>query len=167
MVPRPELLRNEERAESKKLWEYKNAVISEVRNFLGMLVNLVTERSWCGWATLLPSSLSCASGLEGLPSACRVSHQRGATVHMLRKTRSQETASSNRGPHMSIPDLRRPLPPCGSALNTPGQRTKCRIMLMTHTWEINKQKFRSETGMRRLFFGLLIVQVGTEMGPRD
>ncbi|XP_005632695.1 probable leucine--tRNA ligase, mitochondrial isoform X1 [Canis lupus familiaris] len=30
MVPRPELLRNEERAESKKLWEYKNAVISEV-----------------------------------------------------------------------------------------------------------------------------------------
>lgn len=31
-VPRPQLLSNKEKAEAKKLWEYKNSVISQVRD---------------------------------------------------------------------------------------------------------------------------------------
>lgn len=34
-VPRPQLLSNEEKAEATKLWEYKNTVISQVRDFPG------------------------------------------------------------------------------------------------------------------------------------
>ena len=43
-LPRPQVLSKEERAEGRKLWEHKNSVISEVRNFPGMLVRSGQER---------------------------------------------------------------------------------------------------------------------------
>lgn len=43
-VPRPQLLSDKEQAEAKKLWEYKNSVISQVR-LQGTLVRSVTGHS--------------------------------------------------------------------------------------------------------------------------
>lgn len=57
MAPQPQLLSDKERAESRRLWEYKNSVISEVRSFLGVLVSSVTELAWSRWTGLPLSSL--------------------------------------------------------------------------------------------------------------
>ncbi|KAL0599754.1 putative leucine--tRNA ligase, mitochondrial [Plecturocebus cupreus] len=43
--PQPQLLSNKEKAEARKLWEYKNSVISQVRNSPVLVVNSVTEHS--------------------------------------------------------------------------------------------------------------------------
>lgn len=36
-VPRPQRLSSEERAEARKLWAFKNTIISQVRDFAGTL----------------------------------------------------------------------------------------------------------------------------------
>ena len=48
-VPRPQLLSDKEKAEARRLWEYKNSVISQVRTLPGTLVDSVTEPLWSVW----------------------------------------------------------------------------------------------------------------------
>ena len=48
-APRPQLLSDKDKTEARRLWEYKNSVISQVRTLPGTLVDSVTEPSWSVW----------------------------------------------------------------------------------------------------------------------
>ena len=89
-APRPQLLSDKEKAEARRLWEYKNSVISQVRTLPGTLVDSVTELSWSVWPAcpggwphwvFLLSHYGGPASLEYWIRRLRVFPHGGKTVH--------------------------------------------------------------------------------------